>query len=64
MKPNEMKPNDYYKSQLNNVDYHTEYPPTFKIRGKNGETKWLDLNKESAEALISKLKMEFKITLL
>ena len=51
---------NYYNGQLNQVNYHSTYAPTFKIRGE-GETKWMDLTPISAEALVRKLINEFKL---
>jgi hypothetical protein len=47
--------NNYYFHQLEGVDYHGEYNPTFKIRGYKVETKWMDLNEESATVLVKML---------
>ena len=44
---------NYYKEELKKVDVSTEYSPTIKIKSVNGETKWLELNKESVNELIS-----------
>ena len=57
---------DYYKRQIESIDFHSEYPIRIKIEGgiMGQKTKWLDINKISAEILISKLKSEFNITLL
>lgn len=50
----------YYQGQLNEINYHSQYAPTFKIRGE-GETKWMGLNSVSAEILVKKLIEEFKL---
>jgi len=51
----------YYESQLCGIDYHSQYPPTIKIRGEKGETKWMDLNKISAEMIVKKLIEQFNL---
>jgi hypothetical protein len=53
----------YYESELNKINFHTTYCPIIKIQGgeENQNTKWLDLNKDSAEVIIDKLKKEFNI---
>jgi hypothetical protein len=53
----------YYNYQLNKINYHSTYCPIIKIQGgeENQNTKWMDLNKESAMAIINKLKKEFNI---
>jgi hypothetical protein len=55
---------NYYNNELNKIDYHTEYRPTIKIRGTNSETKWMDLNVQSADVLVKKLIKEFNLTIL
>jgi hypothetical protein len=52
---------NYYKDQLNKIDFHSEYPPTLKIQGENSETHWLNLNKELAKVLVEILIREFKL---
>lgn len=51
----------YYNDEVNKIDYHGTYPPTFKIRNEYNETKWISLNEISAKILIEKLKKEFNI---
>jgi hypothetical protein len=53
----------YYRNQLNQVDYHAEYPPTFQIKGEtnNRSTKWMNLNEDSAMILVEKLIKEFNL---
>jgi hypothetical protein len=51
----------YYEGQLNLINFHQTYSPTFKINGGENSTKWMDLNEESAKVLIKKLKKEFNI---
>ena len=41
----------YYKDQLNRVDTKGDYSPSFQIKSEKGDTKWMGLNKESAQAL-------------
>lgn len=38
---------NYYKKQLDRVQTDGEFAPPFKV----GDSKWMDLNKESAQAL-------------
>jgi glycerol-3-phosphate dehydrogenase len=49
----------YYNGQLDNVNFHSEYAPTIKITG----TKWMDLNKVSAEEIVKRLIKEFNLTI-
>jgi hypothetical protein len=42
---------NYYKDQLNRVDTKGDYDPSFQIKSEKGDTKWMGLNKESAQAL-------------
>ena len=52
----------YYTQQLANVKPGTvEYAPAFKIesRGNGSDTKWIDLNAQSAEALVAWLTKNF-----
>ena len=41
----------YYRDQLNRVDTKGDYAPSFQIKSEKGDTKWLALNKESAQDL-------------
>jgi len=41
----------YYKDQLKRINTKQEYAPTFKINSVEGDTKWMNLNTESAQAL-------------
>jgi len=41
----------YYRNQLNKVVTKSEFPPKFKITSVGGDTKWMDLNTESAQEL-------------
>jgi hypothetical protein len=54
---------NYYNDQLDRVDFHTEYRPIIKIKGTDTETKWMDLNPQSAEILVKKLIKEFNLTI-
>ena len=47
---------EYYKDELNKVDFNGEYPATVKFSSENGNTKHLNVNKESAKIIINKLK--------
>lgn len=49
---------DYYTEQLEKINPHVEFPPTFKFIGEES-TKWLSLNQESARALINWLENHF-----
>lgn len=52
---------NYYKNELNKIDFEGDYAPTFKIKsgGTDSETKWMDLNRESAQILSDWLKANF-----
>lgn len=52
---------NYYEEQLNKIDFKGEYPATVKFSSEKDSAKWLSINKESAEAIINKLKKEFNI---
>ena len=54
---NEIK--SYYTAQLGHVNTGGEYPPKIKITSDNGNTHWLDLNAESAQALAEWLKTNY-----
>ena len=41
----------YYRDQLNRVDTKGDYNPSFQIKSEKGDTKWMGLNKESAQDL-------------
>jgi hypothetical protein len=41
----------HYKEQLSRVQTKGAYRPTFKICSGSGDTKWMDLNQESAQDL-------------
>jgi hypothetical protein len=56
-----MDKNSYYLNEVNKINFHCLYCPTIKIRDENSETKWIDVNKESAKIIIDKLKKEFNI---
>lgn len=49
----------YYQDQVNKIVTTGEYKPTIKIFGQNGEgdTKHMDLNKDSAQVLIDWLQL-------
>jgi len=52
---------NYYENQLSNVNTKSEFAPKIKVNSGegNGETKWMDVNKESAEALVKWLTANF-----
>jgi hypothetical protein len=52
---------DYYKLQVNKINFHLDYPAKVLFVDENNKTKFLDLNKESAKVIIDKLKTEFNI---
>ncbi|MDD5356438.1 MAG: hypothetical protein PHY56_07885 [Candidatus Omnitrophica bacterium] len=52
---------EYYKNELNKINFHCLYCPTIQIKDEENATKWMDVNKESARAIIKKLKKEFNI---
>ena len=54
----------YYTDQLNRVNTKQEYPPTFKINSVEGETKWMNLNQESAQELIDWLMENYPKTMI
>lgn len=49
----------YYKDQLNKVKIDPIYAPTLKISSVTGQTKWMDLNKESATEIVKWLTANF-----
>lgn len=50
----------YYKTQLNRINLDSVYAPKIKIRGGvDGETNYIDINKESAQALVDWLTVNF-----
>jgi phage antirepressor YoqD-like protein len=52
---------EYYKEQLNKINFHSLYSPKVKFVDEDGSTNFLQLNKESAKAIINKLKKEFNL---
>lgn len=52
---------NYYEEQLNKIDFKSDYAPKFKVTdAKGNETKWMDLNAESIEAILQWLNKEIK----
>lgn len=49
----------YYKTQLNKINLDSEYAPKIKISGDGSETNHIDINKESAQALVDWLTENF-----
>ena len=50
----------YYKRELEQIDTKNQYAPTVQIKDANGnKTKWLDINKESAQDLVVWLQNNF-----
>jgi len=54
---------NYYNDQFDRINFHTEYRPIIKIKGIDTETKWMDINAQSAEILVKKLIKEFNIVI-
>lgn len=53
---------DYYKNQLEKINPKGEYPSSFQIVSPdNTKTKWMNLNNESANAMVEWLKNNFKV---
>jgi len=51
---------NYYSGELAKINTNSEFAPTIKITGSNGnQTKQLSINKESAEVLIKWLQNNF-----
>lgn len=59
--------NTYYQDELNKLNLTGEFAPVFQFRDNNGvqgnSTKWITLNKESADALVNWLCEKFVIDL-
>ena len=53
---------NYYQRELDKIGLPSEYPPTLKISGENGSTKWLSLNEESAKTIRKWLKKHYPST--
>lgn len=56
-----MKNFNYYREELNKINFHSLYCPTVQFKDENGETKNFAVNEESAREIIKKLKKEFNI---
>jgi hypothetical protein len=41
----------YYKKQLSVINIKGQYAPTFQVKSEGGDTKWMNLNTESASEL-------------
>lgn len=52
---------NYYQNEINKINAHTYYSPKIKMTDETNETKWISLNKESAEVLIKWLKRNYNI---
>jgi len=52
---------NYYKSELDRINFHCLYSPTVQFKDENGATKNMAVNQESAKEIIKKLKKEFNI---
>lgn len=54
---------NYYKDELKKINACTLYSPSFKFKNTDtdepAETKWMQLNKESAKALLDYIKTNF-----
>ena len=53
---------NYYSGQLERVDPKGEYPATFQVKSEKGDTKWMNLNRESAQTLVDWLYENFPLT--
>lgn len=51
----------YYESEMKKINTNGFYSPKIKVRDEDSETKWINLNDESARVLIKWLKKEFNI---
>jgi len=51
----------YYKSQLSKVNFQSEFPARVQFMDERGKTKVLNVNKESAQSIIDKLKKDFDL---
>lgn len=52
---------NYYENELSKINFHCLYCPKVKMSDENGETKWMNINRESATSIIKKLRKEFNI---
>lgn len=52
---------NYYEYQINRINFKGEYPAKVKLFGGGDESHYLNLNSESAQILINKLKSEFNL---
>lgn len=52
---------NYYIGQVENIDFHSEYPARIKIEGEQTKTKWMDLNQLSAQIIVETLIKEFNL---
>lgn len=52
---------NYYKNQLNKINFKGDFKPKFKVTDSHGnETNWMDLNSESITAILEWLNDEIK----
>lgn len=52
----------YYTEQLNQIEFNGEYAATIRIQDYlDNKTKWMDLNRISAKAIIDTLKDKFDL---
>ena len=56
-----MEKSEYYQNEINKINFHCLYYPTMQIRDENNNTKWININQESAKVIIKKLKKEFNL---
>ena len=56
-----MKNFNYYREELNKINFHCLYSPTVQFKDENGETKNMAVNQESAIEIIKKLKKELNL---
>jgi len=52
---------NYYKEQINKINFHSLYSPKVKFTDEDGSTNFFQLNQESAKVIINKLKKEFNL---
>ncbi len=56
-----MAKSNYYADQLSKIDFKADYAPKFKVTDAHGnDTKWMDLNSESIDAILKWLNKEIK----
>ena len=58
-----MEEQGYYWDEVRKIDTKSEYAPTIQIRNgeKPTQTKWMNLNRDSAEVLVKWLKEQYNL---